>query len=344
MELTPGRSFTFKLEPEAGDLKSSDGGQKFAGFTNANADINVTCIHEVHGHLNGTDSTAATLLVLRFDLSSQARNRYFKSFRPELPLQPIDRSAAKSKSVWSKLSSLFSGAESGQKTHQASSIPWVEIGMHEPGYGGIQIVSEVRRHKLKTNTIQASIDIQPPVPSPLKANLGWTRSTTTEYDESYRYTVSGGVRGQLRNDTVYFNAEQEKEIKGGIDVLQVAFVIGRENDNDFQLEMRLDANADFTYKTTELLSKVIKRKKNKMVVTVKPSKPDQVLELPEGVVTERLQGLRQNRKAFIALTHVHTAELLYPPQADQGTVFFFTEFNVRLLIPSSDEDTVKAGD
>lgn len=186
--------------------------------------------------------------------------------------------------------------------------------MFEPGFTGPRIITEVKRKRQEQHAIQAAIGIQPPVPSPLTGNMSWTSSSTSEYEETYRYTVTGGVRGLTKNDTVYFNANQEPEIKDGIHVLQVAFLLGRDNMDDFQMEIQVDANADFTYKTKEILSRVMKAKKNTATFEVFPSKPSPVQKVPDGVDADHLRNLeKNNRSAFIALTSVPAVELSNPP-------------------------------
>jgi hypothetical protein len=79
MALPEGGSFGLQLEVEAGELKAI-GDEPIAHFANSKMNVNVMCIHQIHGFLDGPGKNPASVLVIRFDLGSQERGRRFDFF------------------------------------------------------------------------------------------------------------------------------------------------------------------------------------------------------------------------------------------------------------------------
>jgi hypothetical protein len=295
-----GDEITLSLQPRGGAVKSI-GDVRVAGLSTSDMDINVTCIFAVHGYLDGEGTEPASLLVIRYDLSSFSGGRRFKAFRPTLTLRR-------------------------HPPGEPSDDPWVEdlIG---PGFPGKVYITEKFYRRSKKSSLTPSIAITAPPPVPVSGGLGYAIENTTDWVAIDRYTVqanrrSGQSRGARQNcDTVYWNAEQEKMIKSGIDVIQVAFLVGRKVDSkananepkepNFEVTFGLNADVDLKYAIKNKWKKFRGVKRQDSYI-FKPSEGSK--KIPDGVDKNFLRKLEstEGREVFRKLAWVHDVELHKP--------------------------------
>ena len=295
-----GEEIILTLQPRSGAVKSI-GDERVAGLSTSDMDINVTCIYAVHGYLDGEDTEPASLLVLRYDLSHLSGSRRFKAFRPTLTLRR-------------------------DPPGEPNDDPWVED-LVEPGYPGKVFIREKFYRRSKKSSFTPSITIAAPPPVPISGSLGYTIENTTDWVAIDRYTVQGGRRsgqsqGARQNcDIVYWNAEQDEMIKSGIDVIQVAFLIGRKvNKNASAKEMKepnfkiifgLDADVDLKYSMKNKWKK-FRKVKHKDEHVFRPNEGSK--KVPDGVNKNFLRRLEstEGRGVFRKLAFVHDVELQKP--------------------------------
>ena len=302
MELAEGKALPLRLQSEGGETKSMDS-NKLGGFMNLDMDINVTCMNEVHGYVDGPGTRSASLIVLRFNLGSRATGRRFSSFRPLITVHNSPRSK------------------------DEADEPWITDCI-EPGEGKVHI-SELFSKKTKKTSLGASAKFSPPDPAPVGADLSWTREESEEYTETYRYTVQATRREQRpgrrnQDDQIYWNAEQDKPIRSGIDILQVAFVVFRKPGYDLELTFELDSDVSFKYKFKKGCRNFFGLQGSKLVSTLKvyndatPSdtgsaRPLRETSLPDGVERDYLRKLEGvSRASFQNLAWVHGIEAMEP--------------------------------
>ena len=306
MEFSPGKPIKIRIQFEAGALRSDDP-TKYHGFTNADADINATPVYEVHGHWDGPDSQAATLFVIRFDLSSSAKTRTFRFFAPTMTFR-----AASTEPKKNLLQKMFSFGSSTRSSTEVGAIPRIADKMREPGAGGKVILSEIKCETEKSSSIQPAVGITAPPPVPVNASVTYTKTDQKTYQETFRYEISSGVRSSVprskKDNEIYYNAWQHKKYPDGIDVVQVAFVVFRAGEDDFEFDLDLDASADFTYNLTNSISG-----KSRALVKINPKNASATQEVPDGIDPHRLKKLKENdNEALKKLTHVHVPEVPVP--------------------------------
>jgi hypothetical protein len=301
MELAEGKAIPLHLQPEGGETKSMSS-EKLASFTNADMDINVICIYEVHGHLDGPDSECASLLVLRFNLGSRVTGRRFKAFRPLLTVHHSPRS---------------------NEADEPSISDCIE-----PGEAAVHI-SEFFSKKSKKSTFGTSLKVKPPDPIPSEGDISWSREEYEEWRETYRYTVQATRREERpgrrnKDDQIYWNAQQGRLIRSGIDIMQVAFVVFRKEGYNLELTFKLDSDVGFRYKVERGWRNFWGLPGSKSTVTLKVYDDDgpsghgvtrklKKTTVPEGVEPDYLRRLeKESYPAFRKLAWVHDTEPMQP--------------------------------
>lgn len=302
MELSEGKTLPLQLQSDGGETKSMDS-RKLGGFVNLDMDINVTCINEVHGYMDGTLTQCASLIVLRFNLGSRTTGRRFSSFRPLVTVHNSPRSKIE------------------------ADEPWITDCI-EPGEGKVHL-SEFFSKRSKKRSLGASLKVSPPDPVPIGAEFSWARSESEDWRETYRYTVQATRREKRpgrrnKDDQIYWNAEQGKLIRTGIDMLQVAFVVLRNPGYDLELKFELDADVSFKYKFKKGWKNFWRLPGSTLISTLKvyddavPGDAGAVRKLrdttlPEGIERDNLRKLEDiARPAFRKLTGVHDIEAMEP--------------------------------
>jgi hypothetical protein len=302
MELSEGKTLPLRLQSDGGETKSM-ASVKLGSFVNLDMDINVTCINEVHGYLDGTLTQCASLIVLRFNLGSRATGRRFLSFRPLITVHNSPRSK------------------------DEADEPWITDCI-EPGEGNVHI-SEFFSRRSKKTSLGVSLKVSPPDPVPVGGDLSWAREDSEDWKETYRYTVQATRREQRpgrrnKDDQIYWNAAQGKLIRSGIDMLQVAFVVLRKPGYDLELKFELDSDVGFKYKFKKGWKNFWNLPGSTLVSTLKVY-DDAVLgdasavrklrdtTMPEGIERDYLRKLESTaRPAFQKLAWVHDIEAMEP--------------------------------
>jgi hypothetical protein len=302
MELSEGKALPLRLQSNGGETKSM-ASQKLGSFVNHDMDISVTCINEVHGYLDGPLTQCASLIVLRFNLGSRATGRRFSSFRPLITVHNSPRS------------------------RDEADEPYITDCI-EPGEGKVHI-SEFFSKQSKKTSLGASFKISPPDPVPVGADLSWARDDSEEWTETYRYTVQATRREKRpgrrnKDDQIYWNAEQGKLIRSGIDILQVAFVVLRNPGCDLELKFELDSDVGLKYKGKRGWKNFWGLRGSSLVSTLKvydSAVPDHAgtvpklkdTNVPEGIERDYLRKLEGTaRPAFRKLAEVHAIEAMEP--------------------------------
>jgi hypothetical protein len=300
IQFSQGEMITFTLEETKGELKS-DEPTVYHGFTNADSDINATCVYEIHGHWAGPSSSLASLFVIRFDLSSHA-GRKFCTFEPMIEFKQLQAKT----SVFQKTKRLLGLAGTPAKSTKP---PAVAESMFEPGARGAMTVCEVHGDTEREWVYQASLGVSGSPLAPVNASIGTTQRKVQKFPQNYRYEVRAGFREERR--TIYWNALQDKELGMGIDKVQVAFVALRPDADDFSFDLTLSASADAIYNTMDAL--LPWRAKKAVVIRPRLSNVD---DCPPGVDREQLCLLKENKNAgLVRLTHIHIPEKWNDPMA-----------------------------
>lgn len=301
MEFSQGKTLSFTLREEQGELKS-DEPTIYHGYTSADSDINATCVFETHGHWDGPTGKAATLFVIRFDLASHAR-RKFLTFQPLIEFKQL----FPKKSFFKRTTSIF-GSIFGSTPTKAKSLPRVADITFEPGARGNMIVREIHGETEQEYTYQASLGVTAPPPAPVNASVSAGKRENKKLPENYRYEISAGLRNQRH--TVYWNATQAEELGDGIDKVQVAFVVFRDNDEDFAFDLNLNASADLIFNVIDSL--LPWRAKGEVII--RPSQSNNS-ECPAGVDRDQLHKLKDNNnEGLVKLTHIHISEKWVDPK------------------------------
>ena len=288
MEFEVDEPITFTLDVEGGVVKSI-GDRTVASYTNTDMDINVTCIYEVHGYLDGENTDPASLLVMKFDLTSQSLGRRFKAFIPTLTLRKDPKG-------------------------DPEDDPWFED-LFEPG-PATRCIAETFYKNTRASSFSPNVAVTAPPPGSLSAGITYTYSETKEYIKIDRYTVQGGRRktrsqgARVGHDIIYWKAEQQKQITSGIDVMQVAFLICRKGDENFKITFELEADVDVHYKTWHRINGA----KNKSSYLFRPSDPSK--KIPPGVDKNFLRSLEEgDQQTFRELVFVHNMKLEKPTES-----------------------------
>ena len=294
MALPEGGSFELQLEVEGGELKAI-GDASFAHFARPNMNINVMCIHQIHGFLDGPGTKPATLLVLRFDLGTRSKGRRFDFFSPSLRFRKSSES------------------KPGRDV-------WVED-LFEPD---AVYMSEVQSKKTHKSSLQPSFNVKAPAPfDVISAGLTWTDENSEEWTETYRYTLqatltSDAIHGMHnRNDGIYWTAEVEDsraKKSAGINKFQVGMLVGREDEGDFELVINIKEGAFDIWDEVKELWKTVRGKDTRTkVVSISPNTARTTQKVPKTVDLNHLRRLENDDRAILkGLTFVGAPELLQP--------------------------------
>jgi hypothetical protein len=294
MALREGVSFELPLEVEAGELKAI-GDDVLAHFANSKMNINIMCIHQIHGFLDGLDTSPATLLVLRFDLGTREQGRRFDFFSPSFKVQKTS------------------------KTAQSQDV-WIED-LYEPD---MVYMSEIQSKKTHKSSIQPSLNVKPPAPfDVISGGLTWTTDNSEEWVETYRYTLQATLAmdpmpgTQTKNDGIYWTAEVEdpKAKKSiGINKFQVAMLIGRKDEDDFDLAINIkEGKIDFWDAVKEWWRTVQGKETRTKIVKISPGTARATQKVPNAVDPDRLRELEENDHAIMkGLTFVGGLDFLQP--------------------------------
>lgn len=290
--------FELEIEAEGGELKSI-GDTVLAHWANSERNVNVQCIYQIHGFLDGPNSTAATLLVLRFDLGSRERKRRFDYFSPHFQFRK------------------------GKNAVPGDEV-WVED-LYEPRD---VYMSEIESKRSRKKAIQPSFNIQPPTPfDVISAGLSWTAEDSEEWVETYRYSLGAMPTSERngindKNDGVYWTAEVEDKNatkSAGISSFQVAMLIGRKDQSDFEVIIDIrEATFSLWDDIKQLRRTITGNKGRRQIRTIKPSQKPQK-PVPAQIDPNHLAKLEQDdRKVIKDLIYVGGAELLKP--ASRATI------------------------
>ncbi|KIX01496.1 uncharacterized protein Z518_09222 [Rhinocladiella mackenziei CBS 650.93] len=293
MVLREGDDLDLTLDVAAGELRSV-GDETFAHFAGSDKNVNVTCIHQIHGFLDGPSQNPATLLVFRFDIGTRVKGRRFDFFSPSFKVRK-----------------------------NAISTPghgvWVED-LYEPDW---VYMSEVTSKKTKKSSIQPSLNVSPPAPFDIvSGGLTWTAEDSDEWTETYRYTLQATPTADTlsgrptKKDGVYWTAEVEDERakkSSGISKFQVAMLIGREDQGDFELVINIkEGDIDLWDRIKEVWKTVRGRESRERIVTISPSK-SRSKAVPIDIHPDYLRRLEENGHQIMKdLTFVGGPQFLQP--------------------------------
>jgi hypothetical protein len=282
MDFEAGREVDLILETDPDTLgheKSDD--KAFWREHQADDDFKITasCVHSVHGYLNGPNSDPASLLVLRFKLDNWASDkmqRRFKYFRLILKFR--------------------------KELASAQSLPSEDpfIITYEPAGHGERFLTESVAKVTRTNAIQGTFQAQGPPLIPLGGSASATQSTSTETEQKSRYTISSDVgrdqsRGERRGpDSVTWASAENKFDKLGLgDTFQVAVLLQRPGADRFHILFDFKTIVDTRYRMAEWWGEWFGRQtRNWMPQGFDPSYKDD--EIPAGVEPLFLGRLKQN--------------------------------------------------
>lgn len=293
MALHEDDSLTLTLEVADGEFKSI-GDEVFANFSNAERDVNVVCIYQIHGFLDGENTQPATLLVLRFDVGTQVKGRRFDFFSTKFQIQ--------------KTTTVKPGED-----------VWIED-LFEPK---LVYMSEVQSNRSNKRSIQPSLNVSPPAPlDVISGGLTWTADDAAEWTETYRYTLEAIATTDPRNDSatkndiIYWTAEVEDKHarkSAGISTFQVAMLVGRKDQGDFQINMTIqEGSLDLWDRVRKQWNTVFGRETRGKKTTISPATPRKK-PLPSQVDVNHLRRLQDSEhKVMKDLVFVGGPQFLKP--------------------------------
>jgi hypothetical protein len=291
MDFEGGQKITIPLEPDPhyqGEVKSL-GDKHFAQHSASDFEIAAFVVHSVHGYLDGPQSTPASLVVIRFELSNESTStseRRFRSFIPELRFQKDPKGDPRED-------------------------PWVEL--CEPAGKGAIAITETYSDVTKDTNYEISAGVQwQPAPVQATAKLGGSESQT--YRKKAQYTISVGRRktqvdggGRLGQDVVRWNSREDAIEKLGVgDQLRVAILVCRTGPSPFNVHFDFKAHVDLRYYVARNWQDWKPfHSKNTMSYPFDPNRT--IGNVPNGVDPNHLANLNEGN-ALSKLAFVHVVE------------------------------------
>jgi hypothetical protein len=289
-------------DEQQGQLRS-DASTQFFQYEASKRRISARLVHAIHGHLDGDGSDAASLVVLRFKMTSMndsGDKRRWKRFYAPVRFETVPDAEPKDD-------------------------PWVRA--YAPGYDGTIYLTETLATNKTTKTYGLGAKLRPPPPAPLELDFNAERKKEQQSEERFLHTVESDRKktetkgsGRGGEDIVYWNLRENSQEKVGVaDELQVAILLVRPNENqNFKVQINLEGTIDFKYTVARTLDEIIH---GKGACELSFDVEKGTTPPPEGVIPEELRVVMNDEdKILKSLSYIHIPEKFLPRQTyGQGT-------------------------